>query len=106
MKALHRAPARILALLVVVLGPVALPAQDGGTLVYPPNNEGTRTLEDRRQFQLNTKGNFAVFVDFGFEDRFPDSGITFVNESVQDSCETIRLSSSLRTTRLVSYAPM
>ena len=69
---------------VYIVGSVAW-AQEGGILVYPPENLGRETLEDRAEFQLYTKANFDVFVDFQFEDRVLASGIDFEHRSVGDS---------------------
>ena len=42
-------------------------------------------MEARKQLQLATTGQFDVFHAFQFEDRAPESGITFKNQIVEDS---------------------
>ena len=51
---------------------------------YPPE-DAAAILAARKQQQLKTIGEFKVFYEFQFEDRLPESGITFVNHIVDDA---------------------
>lgn len=42
-------------------------------------------MQERAEAQLATRDSFGVFIDFGFYDRLPESGITFVNRVVEDA---------------------
>ncbi len=47
-------------------------------------------LETRHKAQLATVGEFGVFVGFRFDDRLPESGITFRNRVVEDAGKTYK----------------
>jgi len=51
---------------------------------YPPEDT-TALLAARKQQQLKTVDQFQVFYQFQFEDKLPQSGITFVNRIVDDA---------------------
>jgi hypothetical protein len=51
---------------------------------YPPE-DASALLAVRKQQQLKTVDQFKVFHQFQFEDRLPESGITFVNHIVDDA---------------------
>lgn len=52
---------------------------------FPEEVLETPWLEGRGLRQLATKADFGVFNDFRFDDRAPESGITFVNRTTDDS---------------------
>jgi hypothetical protein len=51
---------------------------------YPPEDTSA-LLAARKQQQLKTVDQFKVFYQFQFEDKLPQSGITFVNHIVDDA---------------------
>ena len=83
-----------LAVLIVVTlvgAPGARPRAGQQTVVEIPDPDiGVDTLAERREAQLATAGEFGVFVDFTFEDRVADSGITFVHRIVDDADKTYK----------------
>ncbi len=52
---------------------------------FPDPDIGVDTLASRKQAQLATAGQFKVFYQFHFTDKLPESGITFVNHTVDDT---------------------
>ena len=75
--------------------PYPIRAADG-TAVAPPDADVQRIifpnydpkLDERRQAQLATRDRFRVPHEFRFADRFPESGITFRHQIVDDSGRT------------------
>ena len=65
-------------------GPDAAPAAPR-EVRFPNPDVGADTLEARKQAQLETASQFAVFHDFQFTDRVKESGITFVHHIVEDA---------------------
>lgn len=65
------------------------PDIDDGTerthLAVPPQNLDLPWFESRREDQLAKAADFGIFHDFGFEDRRPESGITFRNKIVDNA---------------------
>jgi hypothetical protein len=51
----------------------------------PNPDVGVDTLQARKRAQAETANQFAVFYQFQFADRLPDSGITFVHHIVEDA---------------------
>jgi hypothetical protein len=51
---------------------------------FPPE-DASALLAARKQQQLKTVDQFQVFYKFQFEDKLPQSGITFVNHAVDDA---------------------
>jgi len=51
---------------------------------YPPE-DAAALLAARKQQQLKTTDQFQVFYQFQFQDKLPQSGITFVNHAVDDA---------------------
>jgi len=76
-------------LAVVGLLPAAVSAQEhahaAGHVNYPESDEGIATLPARKAAQLATASQLTVFHGFQFADKLPESGITFVNQAVDDS---------------------
>lgn len=52
---------------------------------FPDPDVGIASLEARKQAQMRTVNQFKVFYRFHFTDRLPESGITFVNRTVDDT---------------------
>ncbi len=52
---------------------------------YPDPDIGVDSLQARKQAQLRTVNQFKVFYQFHFTDELPESGITFVNRTVDDT---------------------
>jgi len=52
---------------------------------FPDPDAGVDTLEARKKAQLDTVNQFQVFYQFHFTDKLPESGITFVNHTVDDT---------------------
>jgi enediyne biosynthesis protein E4 len=50
-----------------------------------PSEDATALLTARKQQQLKTVGEFKVYHDFQFEDKLPQSGITFFDHIVDDA---------------------
>lgn len=55
----------------------------GGT--SPTRTSASIPLESRKQAQLKTVDQFKVFYQFRFTDKLPESGITFVNRTLDDT---------------------
>lgn len=53
--------------------------------VQYPAEDAAAILAARKQQQLQTVNQFQVFYKFQFEDKLPESGITFVNHAVEDA---------------------
>ena len=58
---------------------------DGSRLYVPAGLRDTLWMKERAAAQLATRDRFKVFCDYGFTDRQPESGITFVNRVVDDA---------------------
>ena len=57
-----------------------------GQVVYQPLElKDTPWLKERAEAQLATRPHFDVFYDFEFTDHLPQSGITFMNQVVEDA---------------------
>ena len=54
-------------------------------ILVPDPDVGADTLQARKRAQAETVNQFAVFYQFQFADRLPDSGITFVHHIVEDA---------------------
>jgi hypothetical protein len=54
-------------------------------IYFPEGVDQPPWLESRRQEQLESAGEIAVFHDFRFRDRVEESGITFRNQMTEDS---------------------
>jgi hypothetical protein len=52
---------------------------------FPASDSGVDTLATRKQAQIETVNQFKVFYQFHFTDKLKDSGITFVNHTVDDT---------------------
>src|SRR5580698_4311839 len=52
---------------------------------FPASDSGVDTLATRKQAQIETTNQFKVFYQFHFTDKLKDSGITFVNHTVDDT---------------------
>ncbi len=52
---------------------------------FPDPDIGVNTLAARKQAQMETANQFQVFYGFHFTDRVKESGITFVNHTVDDT---------------------
>src|ERR1700728_3312265 len=52
---------------------------------FPASDSGVDTLATRKQAQMETVNQFKVFYQFHFTDKLKDSGITFVNHTVDDT---------------------
>jgi hypothetical protein len=52
---------------------------------FPDPDSGVSTLAARKQAQMETANQFKVFYQFHFTDKLKDSGITFVNHTVDDT---------------------
>src|SRR5580692_957647 len=52
---------------------------------YPAKDEGVDSLARRAQAQKQAATQYAVVHDFHFEDKLPESGITFRQRIVDDS---------------------
>jgi hypothetical protein len=52
---------------------------------FPDPDIGIDTLDARKQAQMQTVDQFKVFYQFHFTDKIKESGITFVQHSVEDS---------------------
>jgi enediyne biosynthesis protein E4 len=52
---------------------------------FPATDSGVDTLAARKQAQMETVSQFKVFYQFHFTDKLKDSGITFVNHTVDDT---------------------
>ena len=67
--------------------PAARPAdsEERQTLRVPAFDQGVSTLKARREEQLRAAGRFKVFHGFRFEDRQPESGITFMHRPVPEA---------------------
>jgi len=59
-------------------------------LAFPVGTDKPDWLAPRQAAQLATKPQFKSFVDFGFTDRRPESGITFKHHIVSDAGETYK----------------
>jgi len=68
--------------LAVYVSGAAAPAQPE---VRYPAEDASAALAARKQQQLKTVDQFKVFYQFQFEDRLGQSGITFVNQAVDDA---------------------
>lgn len=51
----------------------------------PPGILESNWLEERRDTQLATRGDFHAFIDFQFADRYSQSGIKWINRVVDDA---------------------
>lgn len=60
-------------------------AGDGKVFHVPPRDVGEATLAARAAGQRSNAAKLAVFHDFQFTDRLPESGITFVHGIVDDA---------------------
>jgi len=61
-------------------------AQSGPKLRnFPDPDVGVNSLESRKRAQMDTANQFSVFYQFHFMDKQPESGITFVNRTVDDT---------------------
>ncbi len=54
-------------------------------LYVPAELHETSWMQERADAQMATRDRFDVFHDFGFSDRQPESGITFMNRVVDDA---------------------
>ncbi|MDX1503590.1 MAG: CRTAC1 family protein [Thermoanaerobaculia bacterium] len=79
---LRTASTLLLPTLLATLPAVAQPATE---VPIPAEDVGIQTLEARARAQLETRRLFRVFHDFRFEDRRPESGITFRNLVTEDN---------------------
>ena len=71
---------------VAFLGVSTAFAQPGPKLRnFPDVDSGVSTLQARKQAQMETANQFKVFYQFHFTDKLKDSGITFVNHTVDDT---------------------
>ena len=52
---------------------------------FPDPDIGVGSLAARKQAQLETANQFKVFYQFHFTDKLKESGITFVNHTVDDT---------------------
>lgn len=59
-------------------------------LPFPPGMGNPVWLAERQAAQIATRGDFKSFVDFGFKDLRPESGITFKHRIVSDAGETYK----------------
>ncbi|HEX3555013.1 MAG TPA: CRTAC1 family protein [Thermoanaerobaculia bacterium] len=66
------------------------PGTDGTVIDVPPVDVGAQTLGAREQAQRATVDRFKVPIDFRFTDRVEESGITFVNQIVDDAGKTYK----------------
>jgi cytochrome oxidase Cu insertion factor (SCO1/SenC/PrrC family) len=62
----------------------ALSHLEGSRVYEPPEIQNPTWMKERSEAQLKTVERFRVLHDFGFTDRLPESGITFVNKVVDD----------------------
>jgi len=63
------------------------PKVSEGAYIYPAPDGVIESewLEERRADQLATRESFDAFIDFQFEDRYPESGIEWINRVVDDA---------------------
>ncbi|MGJ3241711.1 MAG: FG-GAP-like repeat-containing protein [Opitutales bacterium] len=68
------------------------PAMTEGAAILPYPREilDPEWLPERMERQLATAGEFDAFIDFSFEDRYPETGITWINRVVDDSGMTYK----------------
>ena len=59
--------------------------QKGPDIYWPVDVNEVSWMKARSDAQFQTVDDFNVFIDFQFMDRFPESGITFVNRVVDDA---------------------
>lgn len=62
----------------------------GNILEGPSDEQENRWLQARKQAQMQTLDRFAVFHDFQFSDRCPESRITFKNQVVDDAAKNYK----------------
>lgn len=91
------APLVLLAALVALVATsrAAMPAQGSAAppaqvLYVPDPDAGIDTLGAREQAERANAGKLQVFHDFQFHDRLPESGITFVQQIVDDAGKTYK----------------
>jgi enediyne biosynthesis protein E4 len=70
--------------------PAAAPGSDPAAINIPPTDVGADTLSARELAERATLGNLTVPMDFRFTDRLPESGITFVQQIVDDAGKTYK----------------
>ena len=75
----------VLGMLVLLKAWAADPAQDRKQVRVPAVDAGVDSLAQRKAAQEKTAREFKVFHGFHFTDRLPQSGITFVHRSTDDS---------------------
>ncbi|MEA2604643.1 MAG: enediyne biosynthesis protein [Acidobacteriota bacterium] len=66
------------------------PGSNGTVIDVPAVDVGAQTLAAREQAQRATVDKFKVPIDFKFTDRVEESGITFVNQIVDDAGKTYK----------------
>ena len=60
-------------------------SEDALIVSDPPDILESVWLEERQYAQLATRDQFGAFIDFQFQDRYAESGITWINRVVDDA---------------------